>query len=85
MVRHLLRREPTTLLHRAMRPTNTARNPAIPHNSSSSNSLPTLVLTEETLLAMVNPSLMDTVPHHPVVLEAIPRREAIRLHLGATK
>ena len=86
MARHRLRREPTTLLHRAMLPTNTARNPAIPRNSSSnSNSLPTLVETEETLLAMVNPSLMDTVPHHPVVLEAIPRREAIRLHLGATK
>lgn len=85
MARHLLPREPTMPLHQAMLPTNTARNPAIPRNSSSNNSLPTLVPTEAMLLDMVNPSPMDTVPHHPVAQEATPRKEAIRLHLGAIK
>jgi hypothetical protein len=85
MARHLLPREPTTLLHQAMLPTNTARNPDIPRNSNSSNSLPTPVPIEAMLLDMVNPSLMDTGPHHLVAQEAIPRREATRLHLGATK
>lgn len=87
MARHLLRREPpTTLLHRDMPPTPTTRKPAIPRNSS--NSLPTLVLTEEMLLVMVNLSLMDTVRHLPVDPEAILRRGGMDrrpLQLGATK
>lgn len=78
MARHLLPRVATMLPPQAMLPTRITSSPAIPHNSSSnSNSLPTQVPTEATLLDMANPRNMDTVLPHPVDQEAIPPREAM--------